>query len=83
VQNQDQKEGCKGQKNRKGKFSEQNANPDCIPRVLHYFINFLLRSKVLPHIERELRLSLEVIALAMTQYVEYCENLSRQVQLGL
>jgi hypothetical protein len=34
-------------------------------------------------IERELRLSLEVIALAMTQYVEYCENLSRQVQLGL
>jgi hypothetical protein len=48
-------------------FSRANANLDCIPRVVHYFVNFLLRSKVLPHIERELRRSLEVIGLAIIE----------------
>ncbi|KAF8806185.1 hypothetical protein BYT27DRAFT_7141748 [Phlegmacium glaucopus] len=42
-------------------------NLDCIPRVLGFFVNFLLRSKVLPEIERELRRSLQVITLAMTE----------------
>jgi len=35
--------------------------------VLKYFVNFLIRSKVLPHIERELRRSLEVIALSIIE----------------
>jgi len=44
-----------------------DPNLDCIPRVLRFFVNFLIRSKVLPEIERELRHSLEVITLAMTE----------------
>ena len=48
-------------------FFRANANLDCIPRVLHYFVNFLLRSKVLPQIEHQLRRSLEVIALAIIE----------------
>ena len=44
-----------------------NANLDCIPRVLRFFVTFLLRSKVLPEIERGLRRSLDVITLAITE----------------
>ncbi|KAF8165855.1 hypothetical protein B0H34DRAFT_648389 [Crassisporium funariophilum] len=43
------------------------ANLDCIPRILAFFVNFLLRSKVLPDIERPLRRSLDFIALASTE----------------
>lgn len=38
-----------------------------MPRVLLYFANFLLRSKVLPEIERSLRRSVDVIKLAITE----------------
>jgi hypothetical protein len=39
-------------------------NHDCIPRVLLFFVNFLLRSRVFPHLEQHLHRSLEVIELA-------------------
>ncbi|KAF8956708.1 hypothetical protein BDZ97DRAFT_2079684 [Flammula alnicola] len=43
------------------------ANLECIPRILGFFVNFLLRSKVLPEIERNLRRSLDVIAAALIE----------------
>ncbi|KAF8958505.1 hypothetical protein BDZ97DRAFT_1706028 [Flammula alnicola] len=44
-----------------------DANLECIPRILGFFVNFLLRSKVLPEIERNLRRSLDVIAAALIE----------------
>lgn len=38
-----------------------------MPRLLAFFVEFLLRSKVLPEVERDLRRSLEVIALAQKE----------------
>ncbi|KAF9562454.1 hypothetical protein CPC08DRAFT_817118 [Agrocybe pediades] len=39
-----------------------DVNNNCLARVLDFFIKFLIRSKVLPEIERPLRRSLESIA---------------------
>ena len=38
-----------------------------MPRLLAFFVEFLLRSKVLPEVDRELRRSLEVIAIAQKE----------------
>ena len=43
------------------------ANLDCIPRVLDYFIKFLIQSNVLPQVEDQLHRSLEVISIAMIE----------------
>lgn len=44
-----------------------DANLDCMPRVLLFFVNFLLRSKVLPEVDRQLRRSVEVLKLGITE----------------
>ena len=48
-------------------LSRYDANLDCMPRVLLFFVNFLLRSKVLHEIDRELRRSVDVLKLAITE----------------
>ena len=57
----------KNQKSKLTIYFRAVANLECISRVPHYFVNFLLRSKVLPQIEHQLRRSLEVIALAIIE----------------
>ena len=42
-------------------------NLECIPRVLHYFVKFLLRSKYFPQIEDQLSRCLDVIKLAIIE----------------
>jgi len=44
-----------------------DVNLECIPRLLSFFVEFLLRSKVLPEFERYLRRSLEVFAIAQKE----------------
>ncbi|KAF8166991.1 hypothetical protein BJ912DRAFT_1001882 [Pholiota molesta] len=44
-----------------------DVNLTCMPRVLYFFINFLLRSKVLPESERSLRRAVEVIQTAQIE----------------
>ncbi|KAH9482244.1 hypothetical protein JR316_0004342 [Psilocybe cubensis] len=43
------------------------ANQECIGHILQFFVNYLLRSKVLPEIERSLRRSLEPIAASIKE----------------
>jgi hypothetical protein len=48
-------------------YITSKANLDCIPRVLHHFVKFLIQRNVFPQIEDQLRRSLEVISIAMIE----------------
>ncbi|KDR84221.1 hypothetical protein GALMADRAFT_236903 [Galerina marginata CBS 339.88] len=52
---------------RKMGYIWSDANLDCMGRLLGFFVNFLLRSKVLPEVERSLRRSLDVITAAIKE----------------
>ncbi|PPQ92790.1 hypothetical protein CVT25_003901 [Psilocybe cyanescens] len=46
-------------------WSEPNL--ECMGRVLEFFVNYLLRSKVVPEIERSLRRSLDILAVSIKE----------------